>query len=117
MGASEKMMKKKKAELGMIEAGQEAEIENPSALSKFRISEPLREKLKANGIKALLPIQAMTFDTILDGVDLVGRERTGHRYAPLLQACHFHSMEEPTSIVNRFNLIGVLMLLSAHLAV
>ncbi|XP_051123018.1 DEAD-box ATP-dependent RNA helicase 7-like [Andrographis paniculata] len=51
--------------------------ENPNALSNFRISEPLRKALKAKGIESLFPIQAMTFDMILDGSDLVGRARTG----------------------------------------
>ncbi|XP_010934579.1 DEAD-box ATP-dependent RNA helicase 7 [Elaeis guineensis] len=50
---------------------------NPNAVSKFRISEVLREKLKSKGIESLFPIQAMTFDLILDGSDLVGRARTG----------------------------------------
>ncbi|XP_050221579.1 DEAD-box ATP-dependent RNA helicase 7 [Mercurialis annua] len=47
------------------------------AISKFRISEPLKVKLKSKGIESLFPIQAMTFDDILDGCDLVGRARTG----------------------------------------
>ncbi|WJX66672.1 DEAD-box ATP-dependent RNA helicase 7 [Trifolium repens] len=51
--------------------------DDPNAVSNFRISEPLRMKLKENGIEALFPIQAMTFNTILDGSDLVGRARTG----------------------------------------
>ncbi|KAJ1402547.1 RNA-binding domain superfamily [Sesbania bispinosa] len=51
--------------------------EDPNAVSKFRISESLRAKLKEKGIESLFPIQAMTFDTILDGSDLVGRARTG----------------------------------------
>ncbi|XP_042505928.1 DEAD-box ATP-dependent RNA helicase 7 [Macadamia integrifolia] len=50
---------------------------NPNAVSNFRISQPLREQLKSKGIEALFPIQAMTFDTVLDGSDLVGRARTG----------------------------------------
>ncbi|KAG9445119.1 hypothetical protein H6P81_016459 [Aristolochia fimbriata] len=55
----------------------DVEEENPNAVSNFRISAPLREKLKSKGIEALFPIQAMTFDMILDGYDLVGRARTG----------------------------------------
>lgn len=51
--------------------------EHPNAISKFRISAPLKAKLKEKGIESLFPIQAMTFDTILDGSDLVGRARTG----------------------------------------
>lgn len=59
---------------------EEEEEEDPNAVSRFRISEPLREKLKEKGIESLFPIQAMTFDTILDGSDLVGRARTGQVY-------------------------------------
>ncbi|KAL1565597.1 DEAD-box ATP-dependent RNA helicase 7 [Salvia divinorum] len=55
----------------------EEKEENPNAVSNFRISPPLREALKAKGIEALFAIQAMTFNTILDGSDLVGRARTG----------------------------------------
>ncbi|KAL6204561.1 hypothetical protein ACLB2K_021828 [Fragaria x ananassa] len=47
--------------------------ETPNAVSKFRISEPLRAKLKERGIKSLSPIQARTFDTILDGFDLLAQ--------------------------------------------
>ncbi|KAJ4950389.1 hypothetical protein NE237_027221 [Protea cynaroides] len=50
---------------------------NPNAISNFRISKPLKERLKSKGIESLFPIQAMTFDTVLDGSDLVGRARTG----------------------------------------
>ncbi|CAH9121658.1 unnamed protein product [Cuscuta epithymum] len=60
----------------VLENGAEAE-ENPNSISNFRISDPLREALKAKGIESLFPIQATTFDTILDGCDLVGRARTG----------------------------------------
>ncbi|XP_010275981.1 PREDICTED: DEAD-box ATP-dependent RNA helicase 7 [Nelumbo nucifera] len=50
---------------------------NPNAVSNFRISKALREQLKSKGIESLFPIQAMTFDTIVDGSDMVGRARTG----------------------------------------
>ncbi|KAG6467239.1 hypothetical protein ZIOFF_074927 [Zingiber officinale] len=53
------------------------EADDPNVLSNFRISNALREALESKGIKALFPIQAMTFDLILDGFDLVGRARTG----------------------------------------
>ena len=59
------------------DVGGSDEEENPNALSNFRISKPLRDALIYKGIKALFPIQAMTFDMILDGSDLVGRARTG----------------------------------------
>ncbi|OMO98005.1 hypothetical protein COLO4_14203 [Corchorus olitorius] len=69
--------KKKKAKVEEEEGEEEGKSEDPNAISKFRISEPLREKLKSKGIESLFPIQAMTFDIILDGSDLVGRARTG----------------------------------------
>ncbi|KAJ7970049.1 DEAD-box ATP-dependent RNA helicase [Quillaja saponaria] len=71
--------KKKKAKLEEIdqEKKEVVKAEDPNAISKFRISEPLRAKLKDKGIESLFPIQAMTFDTVLDGSDLVGRARTG----------------------------------------
>ncbi|KAL2642915.1 hypothetical protein R1flu_010502 [Riccia fluitans] len=50
---------------------------NPLAVSNYRISQALREKLKSKGIEALFPIQAQTFDDVFDGKDLVGRARTG----------------------------------------
>ncbi|KAI3411271.1 RNA helicase [Psidium guajava] len=74
--ANKEREKKKKARLsdGDDEVVQE---ENPNAVSNFRISDSLRLKLKDNGIASLFPIQAMTFDIVLDGSDLVGRARTG----------------------------------------
>ncbi|CAG7896079.1 unnamed protein product [Brassica rapa] len=66
---------KKKVKLSVVEDVKV--VENPNAVSKFRISDPLREKLKEKGIEALFPIQATTFDMVLDGADLVGRARTG----------------------------------------
>ncbi|XP_022765655.1 DEAD-box ATP-dependent RNA helicase 7-like [Durio zibethinus] len=70
-----KKQKKAKAE----EDGEEDEgkSEDSNAISRFRISEAVRVKLKSKGIESLFPIQAMTFDIILDGTDLVGRARTG----------------------------------------
>ncbi|CAH2043891.1 unnamed protein product [Thlaspi arvense] len=70
---AEKKKSSKKVKLGV----EDVEVENPNAVSKFRISAPLREKLKEKGIEALFPIQATTFDMVLDGADLVGRARTG----------------------------------------
>ena len=52
-------------------------LNNPYLVSNFRISEGLKQKLKAKGIEALFPIQALTFDGIFEGNDLVGRARTG----------------------------------------
>ncbi|XP_016497180.2 LOW QUALITY PROTEIN: DEAD-box ATP-dependent RNA helicase 7 [Nicotiana tabacum] len=69
--------KNKNAKLEEEEVVVEKKVEDPNVLSNFRISKPLREALNAKGIEALFPIQAMTFDDILDGSDLVGRARTG----------------------------------------
>ncbi|KAL2334517.1 hypothetical protein Fmac_015730 [Flemingia macrophylla] len=76
--SAKKKAKKVKVEDAEDDGGDEKKVEeNPNAVSNFRISTTLREKLKQNGIESLFPIQAMTFDTILDGSDLVGRARTG----------------------------------------
>ncbi|CAL1413127.1 unnamed protein product [Linum trigynum] len=56
---------------------EEMKPEDPNAVTNFRISEPLRMKLKSRGIEVLFPIQARTFNDVLDGCDLVGRARTG----------------------------------------
>ncbi|KAL0452546.1 UNVERIFIED_CONTAM: DEAD-box ATP-dependent RNA helicase 7 [Sesamum latifolium] len=76
LGEPMNSMGKKKKKMKFEEEDEEKE-ENPNALSNFRISVPLREALKSKGIEFLFPIQAMTFDMILDGSDLVGRARTG----------------------------------------
>ncbi|XP_057528268.1 DEAD-box ATP-dependent RNA helicase 7 [Amaranthus tricolor] len=74
--SADSKVKKKKAKL--MEASDVEEEENdPNSLSNFRISKPLKDALTSKGIKALFPIQAMTFDIVLDGCDLVGRARTG----------------------------------------
>lgn len=62
---------------GEITASSDEDPADPNALTNFRISEPLRQSLRSKGIKALFPIQATTFDLVLDGSDLVGRARTG----------------------------------------
>ncbi|WVZ65591.1 hypothetical protein U9M48_014927 [Paspalum notatum var. saurae] len=62
---------------GEITASSDDDPADPNALTNFRISEPLRQRLRSKGIKALFPIQATTFDLVLDGSDLVGRARTG----------------------------------------
>lgn len=67
---------------GEITAGSDEDPADPNALTNFRISEPLRQALKSKGIKALFPIQATTFDLVLDGSDLVGRARTGQVRGP-----------------------------------
>ncbi|XP_074379508.1 DEAD-box ATP-dependent RNA helicase 7-like [Apium graveolens] len=72
------LKEKKSKKIKLMEEEEKEEVEeNPNAVSNFRISEPLRNKLKSKGIEALFPIQAMTFNIILEGSDLVGRARTG----------------------------------------
>ncbi|CAI9092114.1 OLC1v1027280C1 [Oldenlandia corymbosa var. corymbosa] len=74
------MKTKKKAKLAESNEDDGEKVQNedhPNALSKFRISDKLKEALKSKSIHYLFPIQAMTFNTILDGSDLVGRARTG----------------------------------------
>ncbi|XP_074291477.1 DEAD-box ATP-dependent RNA helicase 7-like [Silene latifolia] len=61
----------------LTEEVEEEEEDDPNSLSNFRISKPLKDALIYKGIKALFPIQAMTFNAVLDGADLVGRARTG----------------------------------------
>ena len=72
-----KVVKSEEKEQPLVTEANGEKKEDPNALSNFRISEPLRQKLKEKGIESLFPIQAMTFDTVLDGSDLVGRARTG----------------------------------------
>ena len=69
------------------EAAAPVKEENPFAVTKFRISENIRLKLKQKGIEALFPIQAQTFDIVVDGNDLVGRARTGQvSFCPLVSS-------------------------------
>ncbi|PSR93392.1 DEAD-box ATP-dependent RNA helicase [Actinidia chinensis var. chinensis] len=70
-------LKAVKKKMKLEEVDDDGKDENPNAVSNFRISAPLRGMLKSKGIESLFPIQAMTFDTVLDGSDLVGRARTG----------------------------------------
>ncbi|MBA0657406.1 hypothetical protein Goklo_009691 [Gossypium klotzschianum] len=73
---TEKKKKKNKEKLEKDDED-EGKSEDPNLVSRFRISEAVRKKLKSKGIESLFPIQALTFDVILDGTDLVGRARTG----------------------------------------
>ena len=50
---------------------------DPMHLSNFALSPEVKEKLQNKGFSTLYGIQAMTFQTVLDGKDLVGRARTG----------------------------------------
>lgn len=71
-------LKGKKAKLMDVDDDDDEEEEaNPNALSNFKISKQLQIALVSKGIKALFPIQAMTFNDVFNGCDLVGRARTG----------------------------------------
>ena len=50
---------------------------DPLHVSNFNISAEVCERLEIKGISTLYGIQAQTFQTVLDGKDLVGRARTG----------------------------------------
>ncbi|KAJ0466162.1 putative RNA helicase [Helianthus annuus] len=73
-----KKSKKKKMKTAEVDEKEpEIKEENPNAVSNFKISEPLKNALKAKGIEALFPIQARTFESIYDGLDLIGKAKTG----------------------------------------
>ena len=89
------MKKSKKKKMKTAEVDEEVEPikeDNPNAVSNFRVSEPLRNALKAKGIEALFPIQARTFDSIYDGLDLIGKAKTcqvlGITFKPLFSTTH-----------------------------
>ncbi|KAI7745466.1 hypothetical protein M8C21_010482 [Ambrosia artemisiifolia] len=71
-----KKKKMKTVEVDVKEAVVSKELD-PNSVSNFRISEPLKNALKAKGIEALFPIQARTFDSIYGGLDLIGKAKTG----------------------------------------
>jgi len=63
------------------------------ALESFALSAPVVAKLRESGIAALFPIQAATFNVVMDGHDLVGRARTGQvRSACSHVACSLHRL-------------------------
>ncbi|XP_064633451.1 nucleolar RNA helicase 2-like [Lineus longissimus] len=47
------------------------------AFEKFKLSEPVIERLKVKGIQYLFPIQSKTFDHVLAGQDMIAQARTG----------------------------------------
>lgn len=53
------------------------EEENLYSLSRYRISPETIGILNSKGINELFPIQALTFDSVYDGKDLIGRAPTG----------------------------------------
>ncbi|KAJ0671468.1 putative RNA helicase [Helianthus annuus] len=64
------MKKIKRKSLGMDE-------DDENSLTNFRISDPLKNALKTKGIESLFPIQARTFESIYNGLDLIGKAKTG----------------------------------------
>lgn len=80
MKIDEPMKKSKKKKIKTVEVDVKEAVskeDDPNSVSNFRISEPLKNALKAKGIEALFPIQARTFDSIFDGLDLIGKAKTG----------------------------------------
>lgn len=75
--SKEKKAKKSKVEEAVEEVVKKVVEEDPNSVSRFQISKALKAKLKEKGIESLFSIHAMTFDTILDCSDLVGRAHTG----------------------------------------
>lgn len=59
------------------ESASAAQSKTNSQLSDFRISSTTVAALQKRNITSLFPIQALTFDSIFDGRDLIGRARTG----------------------------------------
>jgi ATP-dependent RNA helicase DDX21 len=59
------------------ELGEKGEKFEGPHFSKFRVSPETIKILEERGFKCMFPIQAMTFDHIFDGKDLIGRARTG----------------------------------------
>ncbi|CAM9298724.1 unnamed protein product [Choristocarpus tenellus] len=53
-----------------------APVDHPS-IDTFDISETTKGHLRARGIGSLFPIQALTFEHVMEGKDLIGRARTG----------------------------------------
>ena len=47
-------------------------------LKLFRISKPSRKILKSRGVSHLFPIQYLTFDSVYDGMDVIGQARKLH---------------------------------------
>ncbi|RKP25313.1 P-loop containing nucleoside triphosphate hydrolase protein, partial [Syncephalis pseudoplumigaleata] len=67
----------KRSKVDEAASDKEAEVDAGLLVSNFRISPSTAASLEKRGIKALFPIQAATFDAILDGQDMLARARTG----------------------------------------
>lgn len=59
-----------------VEAEPAAELPE-GALDRFQMDASVKGALRKQGIEELFPIQARTYDSILKGIDVVGRARTG----------------------------------------
>lgn len=107
--------KKKKMRMEELVDELEEEVveEDPNAVKNFRISSPLKAALKSKGIEALFPIQAMTFNNVLDGHDLVGRARTGQVVFSYIFGSFFDQVMFSLSLVTLSTV--VFELVNAHL--
>ena len=70
-------VKKAKKEDKAAEEPAAAAVDDSLALHNFRLSAETVALLKQRGIEKLFPIQAQTFEAILDGRDVVGQAKTG----------------------------------------
>ena len=75
--APAKKKKAKKAAVAEPAADSPPASADRHALSSFALSERIKAKLRESGIAALFPIQAQTFNLVMDGKDVIGRARTG----------------------------------------
>lgn len=55
----------------------EVKAEDPMAVDNFELCAGIKSLLRSKGIDALFPIQAQTLGIALEGIDVVGRARTG----------------------------------------
>ena len=73
-----KKLKGAEAALAAAETSEEPKAEaDPLAVDNFELSQGVKSLLLSKGIEALFPIQAQTLGIALEGLDVVGRARTG----------------------------------------
>jgi ATP-dependent RNA helicase DDX21 len=68
---------RKKKKLGNIQEITITEEDESPPISNFRVSQETQDALAKHGITTLFPIQARCFDFVYDGLDVIGRARTG----------------------------------------
>eukprot|EP01127_Copromyxa_protea_P012512 TRINITY_DN327_c0_g1_i1.p1 TRINITY_DN327_c0_g1~~TRINITY_DN327_c0_g1_i1.p1 ORF type:complete len:750 (+),score=248.34 TRINITY_DN327_c0_g1_i1:65-2314(+) len=83
-----------------------SESDERPPVSKFRVSPETVEALAASGITTLFPIQARAFDSIYDGLDMVGKARTGTGKTlsfslPIMEKLHAERAAEGSTVGRR----------------